>query len=208
MRDMLDEVAGIVGPFCRDASQPGINNTFMSFVVTNGKVLLAHQGGQKLYYSTWKKRCAERDSCPSFGTVCESETTSGFVNHFIVSSEVLQGENVWKEVEVGMMVGVDDRMRLSVWREADLQADKVQILSPWTSPGVRRVDSVEWMLHLPPSHPLRRKMDQELTERPLVSSPLANGRSGLGVAYEGIGCDSPDKSLITQFAKCESDLQW
>ncbi len=37
---------------------------------------------------------------------------SGFVNHFIVSSEPLSGENVWLPLEEGDVVGVDFRMRV------------------------------------------------------------------------------------------------
>jgi glutamine amidotransferase len=35
------------------------------------------------------------------------------VNHFIVSSEPLQGENVWLALEPGDIVGVDRRMQIS-----------------------------------------------------------------------------------------------
>jgi glutamine amidotransferase len=38
---------------------------------------------------------------------------SGIVNHFIVSSEPLQGENVWLPLEPGEIVGVDRSMRVS-----------------------------------------------------------------------------------------------
>jgi hypothetical protein len=34
------------------------------------------------------------------------------VNHFIVCSEPLQGENVWEPLAVGDVIGVDGRMRV------------------------------------------------------------------------------------------------
>jgi glutamine amidotransferase len=43
---------------------------------------------------------------------CEAPTVTGFVNHLILSSEPLQGENVWQAFEPGEVIGVDYRMRL------------------------------------------------------------------------------------------------
>jgi hypothetical protein len=34
------------------------------------------------------------------------------VNHFIVSSEPLQGENVWEPLALGDIIGVDARMNV------------------------------------------------------------------------------------------------
>jgi glutamine amidotransferase len=45
--------------------------------------------------------------------VCEAPSVSGVVNHFIVSSEPLQGENVWLPLEPGDIVGVDSRMQIT-----------------------------------------------------------------------------------------------
>ncbi len=86
----------------------------LSFILTNGESLVAHQGGKELRYSTHKTRCPERDVCTSFAPCCEAVTASGFVNHLIVSSEKLQGENIWFELGVGKLVTVDHRMLLSV----------------------------------------------------------------------------------------------
>ncbi|KXS20594.1 N-terminal nucleophile aminohydrolase [Gonapodya prolifera JEL478] len=118
---MIDDVEEAVGDtFCRDSTQPGRDNTFLSVIVTNGRVLLAHQGGQKLFYSTHKNRCADRNVCPSFGESCEAPSKTGVVNHFIVSSEPLQGENVWTEIPPGTLVGVDERMRIRLLKWEDM----------------------------------------------------------------------------------------
>lgn len=85
---------------------------YLSFLLTNGHMMLAHQGGKELYFSTYKQRCPEREVCPSYGPSCEAASGSGYVNHFIVSSEPLQGENIWLELSPGDVVGVDWRMRL------------------------------------------------------------------------------------------------
>ena len=114
MREAVDEITALVGPFCTDpAGTP--DRTYLSFLLTNCRLMLAHQGGKPLYYSTWKKRCPERDTCPSFAPQCEMATRDGFVNHLVISSEPLHGENVWLDLAPADMVGVDQRMRLRVY---------------------------------------------------------------------------------------------
>lgn len=123
--DMVDEVTELAGAICeRDDGPP--DSTFLTFVITNGTTMVAHQGGKALYFSTWKRRCPEREACPSYGPECERAAadpsgsgirspaiSSGFVKHLLVSSEPLQGDNVWTPLSVGAMVGVDWRMQLT-----------------------------------------------------------------------------------------------
>ena len=94
-----------------DPSAPN-TETFITFIITNGEAMLAHQGGKRLFYSTWKNQCSDRDHCPSYSPCCEAKSTNGFINHLLFSSEPLQGENVWIEMAPGQMLGVDGRMRL------------------------------------------------------------------------------------------------
>jgi glutamine amidotransferase len=84
----------------------------LTLVVTDGATMVAHQGGKPLLYSTYKQRCSERDSCPFHAPECEAETRSGKVNHLVLSSEPLHGENVWTELPIDGVVGVDASMRL------------------------------------------------------------------------------------------------
>lgn len=108
----IREVEDVTGLTCYDESEPDEPRLLLSFVLTNGEVLLAHQGRKELFFSTHKVCCSERDTCPSFGASCEAESTSGMVvNHLIVSSEALHGENVWQAMHPGQLVGVDTRMR-------------------------------------------------------------------------------------------------
>lgn len=86
--------------------------SLLTMVTTNGNTLAAVHGGKELFWSTYKTSCADRDVCPSFATECEAETQTGFVNHLIVTSEPLGGENVWIEMNEDQMVGVDWRMKL------------------------------------------------------------------------------------------------
>jgi glutamine amidotransferase len=110
-REMLAEVTDLVGDVHTDDAGPS-DETYLTYLITNGRTLLAHQGGKTLYVSTHKNTCPERDECPHYAPECEKETDSGFVSHLIFSSEPLQGQNVWNKMQVGDMVGVDWRMQM------------------------------------------------------------------------------------------------
>jgi glutamine amidotransferase len=84
----------------------------LTFIVTNGSTMLATVGGKPLFYSTYKNRCADRDTCSSLSAECEAPTRSGRVNHLVLSSEPLHGENVWIPIEPGAILGVDRGMQL------------------------------------------------------------------------------------------------
>ena len=43
---------------------------------------------------------------------CEAPTLDGRVNHLILSSQPLGGENVWTPLGTDELIGVDERMRL------------------------------------------------------------------------------------------------
>ncbi len=86
------------------------HRAILTLMVTDGEVLAATHGGRELYFSTYKRRCSDRDRCPNLSAVCEAPSASGQVNHFIVSSEPLQGENVWHELSAGDIVGIDRAM--------------------------------------------------------------------------------------------------
>jgi predicted glutamine amidotransferase len=93
--------------------RPGIDAALLTLMATDGETLVATHGGKELYFSTYKTRCSDREHCASLSAVCEAPSASGVVNHFIVSSEPLQGENVWLALEPGDIVGVDHRMQVS-----------------------------------------------------------------------------------------------
>jgi len=106
IRQTVDQIQEASGLSCLDD-----NELYLTFVITNGETMAAHQGGKELLFSTHKTRCPERDSCPSFSNSCEAPLESGFVNHLIFSSEALHGTNVWDSMRDGEIVGVDWRMR-------------------------------------------------------------------------------------------------
>ncbi len=93
-------------------SEDGGERSLLTMLATNGNTRAATHGGKELHWSTYKNRCADRDVCPSFAEECEAPTKTGFVNHLIVTSEPLGGENIWNEMHEGQVVGVDWRMKL------------------------------------------------------------------------------------------------
>lgn len=113
--ESISELFRICGaPAEKDNS--GENATYYTFILTNGKSMIAYQGGKNLYYSTYKNKCSDRDTCPSFSKECEAATETGYVNHLIFSSEPLSGENIWIPLEKGQMISVDQHMKLRIER--------------------------------------------------------------------------------------------
>jgi predicted glutamine amidotransferase len=108
----LNDLAEIIGTLSiKDAGISSEN--YLTFVLTNGPIMLAFNGGLTLYYSTHKKLCPERLNCGSFTAACEKKSEQDEkVNHMIFSSEPLQGENIWYKVEAGQLMGVDHLMHL------------------------------------------------------------------------------------------------
>ncbi|WP_127718102.1 class II glutamine amidotransferase [Halobacteriovorax sp. HLS] len=113
IKKSIKKLTSIVGDYC--PHDEGKNTeTYLTFLLTNGSTMVAHQGGKKLYYSTFKVKCVERDTCPHFSVECEAPTVTGKVNHLIFSSEPLHGENTWIPLELGQLIGVDSEMKLSI----------------------------------------------------------------------------------------------
>jgi glutamine amidotransferase len=100
----LERVRAICQPHVAEAK------VLLTFIVTDGDVMVATQGGKELSFSTYKQRCPDREVCPSLSAVCEAPSPDGRVNHLIVCSERLQGSNVWEELGLGDILAVDARM--------------------------------------------------------------------------------------------------
>lgn len=113
VKESMKELIEIAGePAEKDDS--GENATYYTFILTNGKSMIGYHGGKNLYYSTYKTKCGDRDTCPSYSPECEAATKTGYVNHLIFSSEPLSGENIWLPLEKGQLIGVDAHMRLVI----------------------------------------------------------------------------------------------
>lgn len=111
-REAIDMVLELAGELCEDDGADPTTSNFLTFVITNGQTMLAHQGGKILHCSTHKQHCPERDSCPYWADECERKVEGGFVSHLVFSSEPLLGDNVWEPMRLGEMIGVDWRMQM------------------------------------------------------------------------------------------------
>lgn len=107
----LKKLMAIVGPFSLSTGEP--TETYLSFILTNGETILAHQGGQSLHYSSYKTRCPDRAHCKYFARACEHPAEQESINHLLFSSESIAGENVWLEMQAGDILGVDPKMKLT-----------------------------------------------------------------------------------------------
>jgi len=118
VRETVDAIRAMTGIDCYEGPYDD-RDLFLSFVLTDGQTMIAHQGGKPLYYSTHKDRCPERDVCPEFAEVCETPVDSGEVNHLLVASEPLDGDNVWREMDARQTVGVDADMNMALFEDTD-----------------------------------------------------------------------------------------
>ena len=116
---VMEGIAEAVTKICEIAGELSIKEAgvptenYLTFVISNGPIMIAMNGGMSLYYSTHKKKCPERDTCGSFAPWCENPAQGDMsVNHLIFSSEPLQGENIWRKLMPGELVGVDGQMKL------------------------------------------------------------------------------------------------
>lgn len=117
VRDVARAVRSATEEVREVCDRPGARSS-LTVMVTNGDTLVAAHGGKELFWSTYKTRCSDRAICKSLSPECEAPSTTGRVNHCILSSEPLQGENVWLELSEGDVVGVDESMRVeraSLW---------------------------------------------------------------------------------------------
>jgi glutamine amidotransferase len=113
LRDVVAAVQGTLQTVRGICERPGSKDAvLLTFIVTDGDVMVATQGGKELLFSTYKTRCPDRSTCQSLSAVCEAPSATGLVNHLIVSSERLQGYNVWEELAPGDILAVDGRMRV------------------------------------------------------------------------------------------------
>lgn len=111
IQDCCQFITSLSGPLSSDA-HPDPKENHLTFILTTGKVMAGIHGGQPLKYSTYKKKCPERDSCPFFEPRCESIAgQNNSVNHLLFSSEALKGENIWQDLEPGDLVAVDQDMK-------------------------------------------------------------------------------------------------
>jgi predicted glutamine amidotransferase len=110
IENAIQEIINIIGPLNHHEKDTPQDN-YLTFILSDGKMLVGMQGGQPLHYSTHKTKCPERDECGFFNSSCEQKSQiNQEINHLILSSEPLQGQNVWQSMKLGDLVAVDEKM--------------------------------------------------------------------------------------------------
>ena len=85
----------------------------LTCVLTDGQIMLGVQAGKPLYLSTHKQQCSKQSSCPFFQRTClHASSSQDKLTHFLLSSEPLQGENIWQSIAPSHIVAVDQNMQL------------------------------------------------------------------------------------------------
>jgi glutamine amidotransferase len=97
----------------RVAEEGGIG--CLTFLLTNGHLMVGLRWKKELFFSTYKSFCPEREACPVYNKLlCEAPVTTGPVNHLIIASEVFQSNpNIWQELGEGCYVSVDHAMKFT-----------------------------------------------------------------------------------------------
>lgn len=114
VEDIVTALGETIAATRRVADIPGQEErSKLTFVVTDGNALVGARSNMPLRYSTYKSHCLDRDNCPFLSPECEAPTQTGKVNHLIVSSEELSGDNIWHELEEDHFIAVDWSMNLS-----------------------------------------------------------------------------------------------
>lgn len=108
----INQIYKIIGPYSID--QKSDQETFLTFILTNGETMVGYNGGKQLYYSTHKVKCPERDKCAYFSEKeCEREAPlKSKVNHIVFSSEKIQSENIWLSIKPNEIIGIDKNMTI------------------------------------------------------------------------------------------------
>ena len=119
IKETTDQVILLAGPLHKIDDGPS-DQHYLTFIITDGQLMAAQQGGKKLFYSTYKKKCPERDQCPYLKDICEAPISGNGekINHLVISSEPLQGENVWIGLGCRDIVCIDQRLRFTHERGA------------------------------------------------------------------------------------------
>ena len=109
LEEAIKSLIKIIGDlyFVNDGPQ---TENYLTFILTNGPIMIGFNGGKNLFFSTYKNKCAEANTCQSYSPECEAPSKNGFVNHLIFSSEPTNDSNIWVEIEPLEMVGIDESM--------------------------------------------------------------------------------------------------
>lgn len=112
VQNTLDKIIKISGkPTHRNDPDPSEN--YFTFILSSGPMMVAFNGGQDLFFCTYKTNCPEKESCAFYNHSCENKPAKdNKINHLIFSSEKITGVNIWNPVAAGELIGVCSNMKL------------------------------------------------------------------------------------------------
>ena len=99
IRTAIDEIEACSGKIYHDENGSS-NETYLSFILTNGSLMLAHQGGKSMHYS-------QHNSLNEKTCLCDFDNNSvALAKHVIFSSEPLD-HNTWTKMSLYEIAVVD-----------------------------------------------------------------------------------------------------
>lgn len=108
MIEALQETIQTIYRITKGFQEPAL----LTFLLTNGNTMLGCHGGEELVYSTHKKTCVERSTCPHYSPECENPVNNAAVNHLLVASEAISKEDIWHPLEIGEGFCLDMQMKI------------------------------------------------------------------------------------------------
>jgi len=111
IKECISYMVKIIGPYHKHDSGPS-HETFLTFLLSDGKLMFGFQAGKTLHYSTHKTLCPLSDTCTHYNPSCEAPTEKGSVNHLLFSSEPIAGENIWTKMQCGELISINSHMEL------------------------------------------------------------------------------------------------
>lgn len=96
------------------ATERGLERPIVNVLLTDGRLFLAHRAGMPLHLSTQKHFCPDFGTCPEPSKVCmlAKRPPGRRVNHLLVASERIGGENIWEELADGTTLVLDEGFHL------------------------------------------------------------------------------------------------
>lgn len=104
-----------------------------NFILTNGSVFVANRSGRELFMASQKHSCRDFATCPAEKLCMRPTREDDRVNHLLVASERIGGEDRWEAVPEGHMVLLSEDFRLSIrgptpaWRPVDAAPPPVEL---------------------------------------------------------------------------------
>ncbi|MFN7146980.1 MAG: class II glutamine amidotransferase [Myxococcota bacterium] len=112
-RRVGDAVEGALDELYRDTMEADVPPPIVNFILTNGTVFVANRSGRELWLATQKHTCRDFDTCPAEKLCMRAVRDDDRVNHLLVASEKIGGEDRWEEVPEGRMLVLSEDFRLT-----------------------------------------------------------------------------------------------